>query len=104
MRSVRNSSSGDTARDELGHTFKLGTKYTAPDSMDVTYLDSSGEPNLVVMGCYGIGVERLMASVIERWHDDSGIDSPYTAAPFHIVISQLGKKPEIVGNGRTDIL
>ena len=81
---------------ELGHTFKLGTKYTAPDSMDVTYLDSSGEPNRVVMGCYGIGVERLMASVIERWHDDSGMQFPFTVAPFHIVISQLGKKPEIL--------
>ena len=81
---------------ELGHTFKLGTKYTAPGSMDVTYLDSSGEPNLVVMGCYGIGVERLMASVIERWHDDSGMQFPFTVAPFHIVISQLGKKPEIM--------
>ncbi|MGO9021019.1 MAG: proline--tRNA ligase [Syntrophobacteraceae bacterium] len=81
---------------ELGHTFKLGTKYTAPDSMDVNYLDSSGEPNVVVMGCYGIGVERLMASVIERWHDDSGMQFPFTVAPFHIIISQLGKKPEIV--------
>ena len=81
---------------ELGHTFKLGTKYTSPDSMDVTYLDSSGEPNRVVMGCYGIGVERLMASVIERWHDDSGMQFPLTVAPFQIIISQLGKKPEIV--------
>ena len=81
---------------ELGHTFKLGTKYTAPDSMDVTYLDSSGEPNRVVMGCYGIGVERLMASVIEKWHDDSGMQFPITVAPFHIIICQLGKKPEIV--------
>jgi len=80
---------------ELGHTFKLGTKYTAPESMDVTYLDSSGEPKRVVMGCYGIGIERLMASVVEKWHDDSGIQFPYTVAPFHIVISQLGKKPEI---------
>ena len=77
---------------ELGHTFKLGTKYTAADSMDVTYLDNSGEPNRVVMGCYGIGVERLMASVIEKWHDDSGMQFPVTIAPFHIVIAQLGKK------------
>src|SRR5208337_3788002 len=81
---------------ELGHTFKLGTKYTAADSMDVTYLDSSGEPNRVVMGCYGIGVERLMASVIERWHDDSGMQFPFAIAPFHIVVSALGKKPEIL--------
>jgi prolyl-tRNA synthetase len=81
---------------ELGHTFKLGTKYTSPDSMDVTYLDSSGGPNRVVMGSYGIGVERLMASVIEKWHDDSGMQFPITVAPFHIIISQLGNTPEIV--------
>ena len=81
---------------ELGHTFKLGTKYTAPGSMDVTYLDSSGEQKRVVMGCYGIGVERLMASVVEEWHDDSGIQFPFTVAPFHIVISPLGKKPQIL--------
>ncbi len=80
---------------ELGHTFKLGTKYTAAESMDVTYLDNSGEHHRVVMGCYGIGVERLMASAIERWHDDSGMQFPISIAPFQIVVSQLGKKPEI---------
>lgn len=81
---------------ELGHTFKLGTKYTAADSMDVTYLDKSGEQNRVVMGCYGIGVERLMASVVERWHDEFGMQFPLTIAPFHAIISPLGNKPEIV--------
>ncbi len=81
---------------EMGHTFKLGTKYTAPGSMDVTYLDNSGEQKRLVMGCYGIGVERLMASVVEQWHDDSGIQFPFTVAPFHIVISPLGKKPQIL--------
>ncbi len=81
---------------ELGHTFKLGTKYTARDSMDTTYLDDSGEPNRVVMGCYGIGVERLLASVIERWHDQAGMQFPVTIAPYHIIISQLGNQPEVV--------
>ena len=81
---------------ELGHTFKLGTKYTAPDSMDVTYLDNSGEQHRIVMGCYGIGVERLMASVVERWHDESGIQFPITIAPFQIAITPIGKKPEIM--------
>jgi prolyl-tRNA synthetase len=80
---------------ELGHTFKLGTKYTAPDSMDVTYLDNSGEQHRVIMGCYGIGVERLMASVIERWNDESGIQFPFTIAPFQIMVTPIGKKPEI---------
>ncbi len=81
---------------ELGHTFKLGTKYTAEDSMDVTFLDATGEQRRVVMGCYGIGVERLMASVVERWHDEAGMVFPITIAPFHVVIAALGKKPEIL--------
>jgi prolyl-tRNA synthetase len=80
---------------ELGHTFKLGIKYTAPDTMDVTYLNARGEQNRVVMGCYGIGVERLMSSAIERWHDDSGMIWPITLAPFHVIVTSLGQKPEI---------
>ncbi|MFZ2445881.1 MAG: proline--tRNA ligase [Syntrophobacteraceae bacterium] len=81
---------------ELGHTFKLGTKYTAPGSMDVTYLDNSGEPNRVVMGCYGIGVERLLASVVEKWHDESGMQFPITVAPYQVVVCPLGKKPDVL--------
>lgn len=80
---------------ELGHTFKLGTKYTAPDTMDVTFLDADGEQKRVVMGCYGIGVERLMASVVERWHDEAGIIFPPTVAPFQIVVVSIGKAPEV---------
>ena len=82
---------------ELGHTFKLGTKYTAPETMDVTYLDPTGEQKRVIMGCYGIGVERLMASVVERWHDDSGMIFPITIAPFQIVVVAIGKSPEVLG-------
>ncbi len=98
---------------ELGHTFKLGTKYTAPDTMDVTYLDASGEQQRVVMGCYGIGVERLMASVVERWHDDAGMIFPITIAPFQIVVVAIGKSPEVLAaaerlyqsmNGRYEVL
>lgn len=80
---------------ELGHTFKLGTKYTAPDAMDVTYLDADGENRRVIMGCYGIGVERLMASAVEQWHDEAGIIWPLTIAPFQIVITTLGKKTDV---------
>jgi len=80
---------------ELGHTFKLGTKYTAPDTMDVTYLDPAGEKQRVIMGCYGIGVERLMASVVERWHDDAGMIFPAAIAPFQVVLVAIGKSPEV---------
>jgi prolyl-tRNA synthetase len=81
---------------ELGHTFKLGTKYTAPDTMDVTYLDAEGKTGRIVMGCYGIGLERLMASVVERWHDDGGIVWPVTVAPFQIQMVSVGQKPEVL--------
>ncbi len=81
---------------ELGHTFKLGTKYTAAESMDATFLDTAGEQKRVVMGCYGIGVERLMASVVEQWHDESGMIFPPGIAPFHVVLTSLGKQEEVV--------
>ncbi len=77
---------------ELGHTFKLGTKYTAPDTMDVTFLDASGVNQRVVMGCYGIGVERLMAAAVEQWHDDSGLIFPVTIAPYQVILTALGTK------------
>ncbi len=80
---------------ELGHTFKLGTKYTAPDTMDVTYLGADGDNHRVVMGCYGIGVERLMASAVEQWHDEAGIIWPVSIAPFQVILTTLGKSPEI---------
>lgn len=63
--------------------------------MDVTYLDHAGEKQRVIMGCYGIGVERLMASVVERWHDDAGMIFPATIAPFQIVLVAIGKSPEV---------
>lgn len=80
---------------ELGHTFKLGTKYTAPDTMDVTYLDGGGVQQRVVMGCYGIGVERLMAAAVEQWHDDSGLIFPVTIAPYRVILSALGSKGDV---------
>ncbi len=81
---------------ELGHTFKLGTKYTAPETMDITYLDANGKPQRVVMGCYGIGVERLMAAVVERWHDEAGIIWPVTIAPYHVIIVPVGQKEAVL--------
>jgi prolyl-tRNA synthetase len=80
---------------ELGHTFKLGTKYTDPNSMDVTYLNAAGEQQRIIMGCYGIGVERLMASAVEQWHDDAGIIWPITIAPFQVMLTALGQKGEV---------
>lgn len=81
---------------ELGHTFKLGDKYTAEDTMDVTVLDAEGKTKRVLMGCYGIGLERLMASVVEQWHDENGIIWPASVAPFDVLLTIIGQKPEVL--------
>ena len=69
---------------ELGHIFKLGYKYTR--SMNVSYLDENGKSHTPTMGCYGIGLDRTLASVIEEHHDDDGIIWPITVAPYHVII------------------
>jgi prolyl-tRNA synthetase len=69
---------------ELGHIFKLGNKYTK--AMNVTYLDENGKQQIPTMGCYGIGVDRTLASIIEEHHDDSGIVWPMNVAPYHVAI------------------
>jgi prolyl-tRNA synthetase len=69
---------------ELGHIFKLGQKYTLP--MGVHYLDEAGKTQTPLMGCYGIGLDRTLASVIEEHHDDGGILWPMTVAPYQAVI------------------
>ncbi|AKL97658.1 proline--tRNA ligase [Endomicrobium proavitum] len=69
---------------EIGHCFKLGTKYSK--SMNATYLDTNGKENLMVMGCYGIGVTRILAATIEQSHDDNGIIWPDNIAPFEVII------------------
>ncbi|MEX2080948.1 MAG: proline--tRNA ligase [Dehalococcoidia bacterium] len=71
---------------EMGHVFKLGTKYS--EAMDVGFLDEKGEEHDCVMGCYGIGVERMLAAVLEEHHDKDGIIWPRDVAPFdcHVVV------------------
>jgi len=78
---------------ELGHIFKLGTKYTK--SMNVTYLDVSGKPVTPLMGCYGIGVDRTLASIIEGHHDDKGIKWPMTIAPYQVSIVPIQYKDKM---------
>ncbi len=79
---------------EVGHTFKLGTKYSS--SMKATYLDKQGAPQLMVMGCYGIGVSRVVAACIEQCHDSNGIVWPLALAPWELIIVALNvTNPEI---------
>jgi prolyl-tRNA synthetase len=69
---------------ELGHIFKLGSKYT--QSMGVSYLDENGKSQIPLMGCYGIGLDRTLASIIEEHHDEQGIIWPVSVAPYHVII------------------
>ena len=87
---------------EVGHVFFLGTKYSA--SMNCTYLDENGKPQLMVMGCYGIGVTRLVGAAIEQNHDDKGIIWPAAIAPFTVVICPVGwGKSEAVRQAALDL-
>ncbi|HEY6907571.1 MAG TPA: proline--tRNA ligase, partial [Ignavibacteriaceae bacterium] len=80
---------------ELGHIFKLGTKYSV--SMGANFLDENGTEHPIIMGSYGIGVERVMACYIEQHHDDSGIIWDTVLAPFQIHLMGLNmKKQEVI--------
>jgi prolyl-tRNA synthetase len=96
---IRNVVAGDPSPDgkgtlqlcrgiEVGHVFQLGSKYS--QAMNATYLDEAGKAQAMEMGCYGIGVSRIVASAIEQNHDDKGIIWPTTMAPFLLVIVAIG--------------
>ncbi len=96
---IRNVAPGDASPDgkgtlqlcrgiEVGHVFQLGNKYS--QAMNATYLDEEGKSQAMEMGCYGIGVSRIVASAIEQHHDDRGIIWPTSMAPFLLVIVAIG--------------
>ncbi|CAN5714238.1 proline--tRNA ligase [soil metagenome] len=72
---------------EVGHIFKLGTKYS--DAMDLAILDAAQQRRSVIMGCYGIGVSRTMAASVEQNHDAAGITWPMPIAPYHVLITVM---------------
>jgi len=103
---LRNVVAGDTSPDgkgnlalcrgiEVGHVFQLGTKYS--QAMNATYLDEAGKAQAMEMGCYGIGVSRIVAAAIEQNHDDKGIIWPAALAPFLLSIVAIGyRKSDMV--------
>jgi prolyl-tRNA synthetase len=111
---IRNVVAGDPSPDgkgllaiqrgiEVGHVFFLGTKYS--EAMNATYLDETGKPKLMVMGCYGIGVTRLVGAAIEQGHDAKGIIFPAAIAPFQVVIVPMNyAKSEAVRKAAGDLL
>jgi len=70
---------------EIGHIFKLDTKYSA--AMKATFLDAEGKDHPFIMGCYGFGVSRAVAATIEQHHDDKGIRWPKALTPFHVIVT-----------------
>ena len=98
---IRNVVTGDPSPDgagalemcrgiEVGHIFKLGTKYS--EAMDAKYLDENGKSQVMSMGCYGIGVSRIVGAAIEQGNDERGIVFPQAIAPFELAIVPLGLK------------
>ncbi|MDD7511084.1 MAG: proline--tRNA ligase [Peptostreptococcaceae bacterium] len=77
---------------EVGQVFKLGTKYS--ESMGATYKDENQKEQLIVMGCYGIGVTRTLAAVVEQHHDENGIIWPMSVAPYHVIITLINPDDE----------
>lgn len=77
---------------EVGHIFKLGTKYS--ESMGAVFSDEDGKNKPLIMGCYGIGINRTMASIIEQHHDENGIVWPLAVAPYHVIVIPAVSKNE----------
>jgi len=77
---------------EIGHIFKLGTKYS--ESMGATVLNPDGKEVPIVMGSYGIGVERIISAAVEQRHDDDGIIWPKSLAPFDVVVTITNMKQD----------
>jgi prolyl-tRNA synthetase len=86
---------------EIGHIFKLGTKYSA--SMGANVLTADGQEVPIVMGSYGIGVERLLSAAVELYADDNGISWPVSIAPFHVVVTPVNIKDQDLLNAAQQI-
>lgn len=90
---------------EVGHVFKLGTFYS--ESMKATYLDENGKSQPMIMGCYGIGVSRTVAAIVEQYHDDNGIVWPVSVTPYEVHLIPINMKTdaqkELANNIYTDL-
>jgi prolyl-tRNA synthetase len=83
---------------EAGHIFVLGTRYSVP--MEANFIDEKQQRHPLVMGCYGIGISRLVATTVEQHHDDQGIRWPMAIAPYHVHVVTLGKEPDVLAAAR----
>jgi prolyl-tRNA synthetase len=78
---------------EIGHVFKLGTRYS--EALDAKFLDDKGQSHPLIMGCYGIGIGRILVAAIEAFHDDRGIIWPMAIAPYSVVITPIKYDGEV---------
>ncbi len=79
---------------EAGHVFELGRRYSEP--MGVAFQDANGKRSVATMGCYGMGISRLLAAVVEQCYDETGMIWPMNLAPFHVVILSLGRNEDVI--------
>jgi prolyl-tRNA synthetase len=79
---------------EIGHIFKLGYRYS--ESMGARVLDKNGKEVMPIMGCYGIGIERILTAAVEQSNDDNGFWLPTSIAPFEVVVAPVNVKDEVV--------
>ena len=86
---------------EVGQVFKLGTKYS--EAMHAFYVDENQKEQPIVMGCYGIGVTRTLAAIVEQHHDDNGIIWPVSVAPYHVVVTVMKPGDEVQDKVAADI-
>jgi prolyl-tRNA synthetase len=86
---------------EIGHIFKLGTKYS--ESMGARVLDRNGKEVMPIMGCYGIGIERILTALVEQSNDENGFWLPPQIAPFEIVVTPTNIKDDSLMNASLDI-
>jgi len=86
---------------EVGHIFKLGTKYS--DALGCKFLDQAGQEKSMIMGCYGIGVGRTLAAIIEQHYDKNGIIWPLAAAPYHAIIIPTNTGDEVINSVGEDM-
>lgn len=110
---IRNVAAGDPSPDgqgplaiqrgiEVGHVFQLGTRYS--EDMKASYLDENGKPQLMQMGCYGIGITRILGAAIEQNFDQKGIIWPVSIAPFEVVLCPMGYDRNEAVKAETDRL
>jgi prolyl-tRNA synthetase len=86
---------------EVGHIFKLGYRYS--ESMGLRVLDKNGKEVIPIMGCYGIGIERILTAAVEQGNDNDGFWLPASIAPFEIVVAPVNVKDDVVRGVAEDI-